>query len=65
MQHGMHNALELFEVENALLEGKLKYHHLIVTEQLRTPRPSIRTRLVERFRSLLAPRPVVSQERAV
>jgi len=65
MQHGIHNAVQLLEVEHALLEQQLKYHHLLVTEQLRTPRPSIRTRLVERFRSLLAPRPVVSQERAV
>ncbi len=65
MQHGIHNAVQLLEVEHALLEQQLKYHHLLVTERLRTPQLPVRTRLAERIRSLLAPRPVVTPERAV
>jgi hypothetical protein len=65
MQHGMHNSIELMRVESQLLDRELKYHYLIADERLRNPRSTFLPNLIASFRALVAPRPMLTQERGV
>jgi hypothetical protein len=65
MQHGMHNSIDLIRVESQLLDRELKYHYLIADDRLRQPRSGFIANLVGQFRSLLTPRPMLTQERGV
>ena len=65
MQHGMHNMIDMLKYENELRDRKLKYHHLVADERVRHPRTGFFANLAEQFRMLLAPRPMISQERGV
>lgn len=65
MQHGMHHSIEMIRVESRLVDQKLKYHYLVAEERMRQQRPGFIANLAEQFRLLLAPRPMISQERGV
>jgi hypothetical protein len=43
----------------------LKYHYLVVDDRLRNRQPGWLSNLTASFRSLLAPRPVLREERGV
>lgn len=65
MQHGMHTSIELIKVESQLLDRELKYHYLVADERLHHPRTGFIANLVDQFRSLLTPRPMLTQERGI
>ena len=65
MQHGMHNTMDLLQVENKLLDRELKYHYLVAEERARHPRPAVLSKLMENLRTLFAPRPLITQERGI
>lgn len=65
MQHGMHNTIELQRVESELRNHELRYHHLLVDARLRNQQPSWLSNLTASLRALLAPRPVMREERGV
>jgi hypothetical protein len=65
MQHGMHNAMELLQVENKLLDRELKYHYLVAEERARHPRPAVMSKLLENLRAFFAQRPLITQEQGI
>jgi hypothetical protein len=65
MQHGLHNSIDLMRIESQLLDRELKYHYLVADERTRHPRTGFITNLVDQFRSLLIPRPMLTQERGI
>jgi hypothetical protein len=65
MQHGMHNTIDLQRVEMELRNRALERHHLIVDARLRNRQPGWLSNLTASFRALLAPRPVLREERGV
>ena len=65
MQHGMHNTMELQRVESELRDSELKSPHLLVDHRLRHRQPSRLATLAASLRTLLAPRPVLREERGV
>ena len=65
MQQGMHNTMELLQVENKLLDRELRYHYLVADERARHPRPAPLNKLMESLRAFFAPRPMITQERGI
>jgi hypothetical protein len=61
----MHTTIELMMVESELLDQELKYHSLVADERVRNPRTGFIANLLDQFRSLLMPRPMLSQERGI
>ena len=65
MQHGLHNTLDLLQVERGLRDNELKYHYLVADPRVRESRLSRRNRLSDSLRSVFAPRSVMREERGV
>ena len=65
MQYGMHPVIELQRVETELRENALKYHYLVVDARLRNRQPPWLSGLTASLRALIAPRPVLREERGV
>ncbi len=65
MQYGMHPAIELQRVERELRDNALKYHYLVVDARLRNRQLTWLSSLTASLRALLAPRPVLREERGV
>jgi hypothetical protein len=65
MPQGMHNTMDVQRVEMELRNRALKYHYLVVDDRLRNRQPGWLSNLTASFRSLLAPRPVLREERGV
>ncbi len=65
MQHGLHNTIDLIQVERNLLDSELKYHYLVADPRVRRSRRLLRGSLFESFRSIFAPRPVLREERRI
>lgn len=65
MQHGLHNAIDLLEVERNLLDSELRYHHLVADPRVRRWKPSLRGSLSESLRSVFTPRPIMREKRGV
>lgn len=63
--NGLHNTIDLMRVESELRESGLKYHYLMVDARLRNRRPSWLSILSASLRALLAPRPVLREERGI
>jgi|SwirhirootsSR2_FD_contig_71_447621_length_385_multi_4_in_0_out_0_1 hypothetical protein len=65
MQHGLHNTLDLLQVERGLRDNELKYHYLVADPRVRQWRRSLRGSLSGSLRSVFAPRPVLREKRGV
>jgi hypothetical protein len=65
MLNGMHNTIDLQRVEMDVRNNALKYHYLLVEDQLRNRQPGWLSNLSASFRSLFAPRPVMCEEHGV
>lgn len=63
MQHGLHNTIDLIQVERSLRDSELKYHYLVADPRVRRSRRLLRGSLFESLRSVIAPRPVLREER--
>ncbi len=65
MQHGLHNTLDLLQVERGLRDNELKYHYLVADPRVCQRRRSLRGSLSGSLRSVFAPRPVLREKRGV